>query len=277
MTGLMGQLQTQNAAQKQQFQQQQSGQGLATLANALLAGAEGTRGRKGSGIGEAFLGIGKTYSAAQAAADKRQQEQAAIERAQSIEMAKLQADVDNMQRAFAEGRVEDGMKYKAAVQAREAKIAELQGMRSKDVLSLADTRRQREEQKRHNQETEKYQKRQGDIAAERAGYERENRPSKEEKTTLSVMSRLNADPQYKSLLTRQAQFNPADPEFSAIQDVLDSIRDAAFKDAKLAPPTKRERLQPILEEPKKGFLQRMFGGSPTPPKTTAVPFDQLPK
>lgn len=275
MTGLMSQLQTQNSAQKQQFQQQQSGQGLATLANALLAGAESTRGRKGSGIGEAFLGIGKTYSAAQAAADKRQQEQAAIERAQTIEMAKLQADIDNMQRAFAEGRVEDGMKYKAAVQAREAKIAELQGLSSKGVLTLADTRRQRaeqkrhneatesltqqqrEEQKRHNEAVERYQGQQAGIAAERAQYERENRPSKDEKQVLAVMTRLNADPQYRSLLKRQEQFGPTDPEFDAIQDALDSIRDAAFADAKLAPPTKRDRLAPVTPAAEPGFFKRL--------------------
>lgn len=157
MTGLMGQLQAQNAAQKQQFQERQSGQGLATLANALMSAAEGTRGRKGSGIGEALLGAGRTYSAAQAEAQKREQEQMAIERAQTIEMAKLQSDVDNMQRAFAEGRVEDGMKYKAAVDARKAKIAELQGLRAKDVMTLADKQRDDIERARHNKEIERIQ------------------------------------------------------------------------------------------------------------------------
>jgi len=172
MTGLMGALKGQNVAQKQRFEEQQSGQGLGTLANALMAAAEGTRGRKGSGIGEAFLGFGKTYTAAQAEDYKRQQEQAAIERAQTIEMAKLQSDVDNMKRAFDEGRVEDGMKYKAAVEARKGKIAELQGLSSKQVLTLADKRREDAEKVRHNQAMEKIQGRSA-SAAERAA----NKPS----------------------------------------------------------------------------------------------------
>ena len=169
MTGLMGTLKGQNVAQKQQFEERQSGQGLATLANALMSAAEGTRGRKGSGAGEAFLGFGKTYAAAQAEDYKRQQEQAAIERAQTIEMAKLQSDVDNMQRAFAEGRVEDGMKYKAAVDARKVKIAELQGLRSKEVMTLADKRREDAEKARHNKEMEKIQGRSASAAEKSAG------------------------------------------------------------------------------------------------------------
>ena len=185
MTGLMGTLKGQNEAQKRQFEERQSSQGLGTLANALMAAAEGTRGRKGSGLGEAFIGFGRTYTAAQDEEYKRQQEQAAIERAQTIEMAKLQSDVDNMQRAFAEGRVEDGMKYKAAVEARKGKIAELQGLRSKDVMSLADKRREDAERARHNKEMEKIQGRSA-SAAERTA----NKPS----TFAEQMAALKNDP-----------------------------------------------------------------------------------
>jgi len=254
MTGLMGTLKGQNEAQKQQFQERQSGQGLATLANALMNAAEGTRGRKGSGAGEAFLGFGKTYSAAQAEDYKRQQEQAAIERAQTIEMAKLQSDVDNMQRAFAEGRVEDGMKYKAAVEARKGKIAELQGMRAKETLTLAEARRRDEQtavrdtnrdarQAQHYSAVEANQKRAHDLALKKFEQDREDRPTADDKKLTKVMTALNNDPQYRTMLKRQAEFAPADPEFEAIQDVLDSIRNAAFADAKLAAPTARERLK----------------------------------
>lgn len=278
LTRLVTKLEEQNLAQRNRFQESEGRQGLAALSQALIAAGEATRGQRGmGGIGAAFGGFGKTYNAATAAAEERAARQQALERAQTIETMKLQADIEQMQRAFAEGRVDEAMKLKDQINARKAKISEIQGTAAKDTLSQYSTQLQREEQKRHNQATEAYQKLQADIAAERARYERENRPSKEEKTMLTVMARLNADPQYKSLLTRQANFNPADAEFNAIQDVLDSIRDAAFKDAKLAPPTRRERLQPIPEEPKKGFFERMFGGSSTPPKTTAVPFDQLPK
>ena len=271
MTGLMGQLQTQNAAQKQQFQDQESGQGLATLANALMNAAEGTRGRKGAGTGEALLGFGKTYSAAQAASQKRQQEQMAIERAQTIEMSKLQSDVDNMQRAFAEGRIEDGMKYKAAIEARKGKIAELQGLRAKDVMSVADTRRQREEQARHHKEMERNSNITASAAAQRAAYEREDRPTADDKKLTKVMNALNNDQQYKTMLKRQAEFNPADPEFEAIQDVLDSIRNAAFADAKLAPPTARERLKSTPKpEDTRSWLDK-FSGKPAPGTIPALP------
>jgi hypothetical protein len=278
LTQLAAKLEEQNEAQRARFKEREGGQGLAALSQALIAAGEATRGQKGmGGIGAAFGGFGKSYNASNAAQEERAAKQQALERAQTIETMKLQADIEQMQRAYANGDIETAMKYKEQIAARQAKIEEIKGTAAKDTLTQYSTQLQREEQKRHNQETEKYQKRQADIAAERAKYERENRPSAEEKNILTVMARLNADPHYKSLLTRQAQFNPADPEFNAIQDVLDSIRDSTFKDAKLSPPTKRDRLLPTEKPVEPGFFARMFGGSSTPSKTTAVPFDQLPK
>jgi hypothetical protein len=258
LTRLASQLEEQNLAQRSKFKEGEGRQGLAALSQALIAAGEATRGQKGmGGIGAAFGGFGKTYNAATAAAEDRANKQQALERAQTIETMKLQSDIEQMQRAFAEGRVDEAMKLKDQIAARQAKIEEIKGTAAKDTLTQYSTQLQREEQKRHNQETERYQKRQADIASERARYERDNRPSKEEKTVLAVMGRLNADPQYKSLLTRQSQFNPADPEFSAIQDALDSIRDAAFADAKLAPPTKRDRLLPAIQPIEPGFFKRL--------------------
>ena len=95
------------------------------------------------------------------------------------------------------------------------------------------------------------------ASAERAQYDRENRPSKEEKNILAVMTRLNNDPEYKSLLKKRENFNPGDPEFDAIQDVLDSMRDAAYKDLKLTAPTKRDRLQPVEKPVEPHFLKKL--------------------
>jgi hypothetical protein len=163
-----------------------------------------------------------------------------------------------MQRAFAEGRIDEAMKLKEQVNARTAKIEEIKGTTAKDVLTQSMTQQQRDEQMRHNKAVEKYQQQQQAIAAERAKYERENRPSKDEKTMLAVMGRLNADPQYKALLKRQTEFNPADPEFDAIQNVLDSIRNAAFTDAKLTAPTPRERLKSIVKpEDTRSFYEKI--------------------
>jgi hypothetical protein len=277
LTKLAAQLEEQNKAQRSKFQEGEGRQGLAALSQALIAAGEATRGQKGmGGIGAAFGGFGKSYNAATAAQSERAAKQQALERAQTIETMKLQSDIEQMQRAFAEGRIDEAMELKKQVNARQAKIEEIKGTAAKDVLTQSMTQQQRDEQVRHNKAVEDYQRQQQAIAAERAKYERENRPSKDEKTLLSVMGRLNADPQYKALLKRQTEFNPADPEFEAIQDVLDSIRNAAFTDAKLTAPTPRERLKSIPKPEEKGFFANLFGGS-SPSSSKAVPFDQLPK
>ena len=297
ITGLMSTLQAQNEAQRQGAQERQSGQGLATLANALMAGAEGTRGRKGAGTGEAFLGIGKTYAAAEAENYKRKQEQMAIERAQTIEMSKLQADVDNMQRAFAEGRVDDAMKYKASVQAREIKIAELAGLRSKDVLTLADTRRRDAQtavrdtnrdarQAQHYTSVEEQQKRAHELALKRFEQDRADRPSGEEKLLTKIQANVTRDGAYQKLSGKLQDAEVGSEEYYKI---LDAMRDIALTyyptDAKgnykVAPPPKVAR-PAAGEKPAaaQGFWDKFFNGpkpTPSPVKPTAVPFDQLPK
>jgi hypothetical protein len=57
---------------------------------------------------------------------------------------KLQADIENMQRAYAEGDIDKAMKLKEQVNAREAKIAEMQGAGATEVLNQADKQKQRE-------------------------------------------------------------------------------------------------------------------------------------
>jgi len=292
MTGLMSTLQAQNEAQRQGAQERQSGQGLATLANALMNAAEGTRGRKGAGTGEALLGFGKTYSAAEAENYKRKQEQMAIERAQTIEMSKLQADVDNMQRAFAEGRVEDAMKYKASVQARETKIAELAGLRSKDVLTLANTRRRDAQtairdtnrdarQSQHYTSMEEQQKRAHELALKRFQREGEDRPSAEDKQLTKIQANVNRDPAYIAAAKKLQDTDIGSDEYYKI---LEHMREIALPyypaGKKLQPPVPVKRT-PASEKPvEQGFWDKFFNGpkpTPSPVKPTAVPFDQLPK
>jgi hypothetical protein len=272
LTKLAAQLEQQNLAQRSKFQEGEGRQGLAALSQALISAGEATRGQKGmGGIGAAFGGFGKTYNAATAAQAERAAKQQALERAQTIETMKLQADIEQMQRAFAEGRVDEAMKLKEQVNARTAKIEEIKGTAAKDVLTQSMTQQQRDEQMRHNKAVEKYQQQQQAIAAERAKYERENRPSKDEKTMLAVMGRLNADPQYKALLKRQTEFNPADPEFDAIQNVLDSIRNAAFTDAKLTAPTPRERLKSTAPPADTRTFLDKISGKPAPGTIPSLP------
>lgn len=258
LTKLAAQLEEQNKAQRSKFQEGEGRQGLAALSQALIAAGEATRGQKGmGGIGAAFGGFGKTYNAATAAAEERAAKQQALERAQTIETMKLQADIEQMQRAFAEGRVDEAMKLKEQINARKAKIEDIKGVAAKDVMAQEDKQRDDIERARHNKEIEKYQQIQANTAAQRAKFDREDRPTAEDKKLTKVMSALNSDPQYKALLKRQTEFNPADPEFEAIQDVLDSIRDAAFKDAKLTAPTKRDRLQPVSKPVEPGFFKSL--------------------
>ena len=285
MTGLMSTLKAQNEAQRQGAQERQSGQGLATLANALMAGAEGTRGRKGSGTGEAFLGIGKTYSAAEAENYKRKQEQMAIERAQTIEMSKLQSDVDNMQRAFAEGRVDDAMKYKASVQARETKIAELAGLRSKDVLTLADTRRRDQQtairdtnrdarQAQHYTSVEEQQKRAHELAVKKFNQDSADRPSAEDKQLTRIQANVNRDPAYIAAAKKLQDTDIGSDEYYKI---LEHMREIALPyypaGKKLQPPVPVKRT-PVSEKPaEQGFWDKFFNGpKPTSPaKPTEVP------
>jgi hypothetical protein len=269
---LATELGSQNAAQRSRFQEGEGRQGLAALSNALIAAGEATRGQKGfGGIGAAFGGFGKAYNASTAEAEQRAARQQAMERAQTIETMKLQSDIEQMQRAFAEGNIDKAMKLKEQINAREAKIEEMKGTGAKEVLTQQDRIKQRAEQERSNKERERLQKIQADAAAESARYARENRPTAEEKNILSVMSRLNADPDYKAMLKKRDNFNPGDPEFEAIQDVLDSMRDAAFKDLKLTAPTKRERLKSTAPpEDTRSFLDKL-SGKPAPGNFPSLP------
>jgi len=145
LAALAAKLEEQNQAQKSRFQEGEGRQGLAALSQALIAAGEATRGQKGmGGIGAAFGGFGKTYNAATAAAEERAAKQQALERAQTIETMKLQSDIEQMKRAFAEGRFEEGMKLKDQVNARQAKIEEIKGAGATEVLNQADKIKQRE-------------------------------------------------------------------------------------------------------------------------------------
>jgi hypothetical protein len=160
LTKLAAQLEQQNTAQRSRFQEGEGRQGLAALSQALIAAGEATRGQKGmGGLGAAFGGFGKTYNAATAAQEERAAKQQALERAQTIETMKLQADIENMQRAYAEGDIDKAMKFKEQANAREAKIAEIQGAGAKEVLDAADKKAQRDAQEARYKSQEAHEKR----------------------------------------------------------------------------------------------------------------------
>lgn len=227
---LATELQSQNAAQRSRFQEGEGRQGLAALSQALIAAGEATRGQKGMGLGAAFGGFGKSYNAATMASEERAAKQQAIERAQTIETMKLQADIEQMQRAYAEGDIDKAMKLKEQVNARQAKIAEMQGTGAKEVLTQEDRNKQRAEQERHNKAVEKYQREQQSIAAERAKYERENRPTAEDKKIATALARSQGDNVIRTL-AKQAADATTEEEYQTILRKIEAREAAIFKNA----------------------------------------------
>jgi hypothetical protein len=137
-------LMAQNEASKAQFQDNQKRLNFGALGDALIAAGEATRGQKG--IGAAFAGFGKSYSNYTTEDIKRQQAQQALERQQSIEVGKLNADIETLRQAYAkaqiEGRVADAAGYQKAIADRLGKIQELQVGASEKAVTMANTETQ---------------------------------------------------------------------------------------------------------------------------------------
>jgi hypothetical protein len=278
---LVTKLQEQNETQRSSFQEGEGRQGLAALSNALINAGEATRGQKGgrAQFGAAFGGFGKSFNAATAAQEERAAKQQALVRAQTIETTKLESDIEQMQRAFAEGRVDDAMKYKAAVEARTGKIQEIKGLRAKDVLTLADKRRDDIERTRHNKELEKYQQIQANAAAQRAKFDREDRPSNEDKLLTKIQANVVRDGAYQKLSTKLQDAEVGSDEYYKILDAMRDIAIAYYPvDAKgkykVEPPPKVARAAPGEKPPTpQGFWDKFFNGpkATSPVKPTEVP------
>jgi hypothetical protein len=127
-------LEAKDQAQAEKFKASEGGRGLASLSNALIAAGEATRGQKGSGLGSAFGGFGKAYNAEMAAADERAAKQEGLERGRMVDVSKIRSDVEGLQRAQAEGRVGEAMKYKEALNKHIADVEKLQGTAAAAVL-----------------------------------------------------------------------------------------------------------------------------------------------
>lgn len=286
LTKLASEMELQNQAQRAQFKEGEGTRGLAALSNALINAGEATRGQKGTKgqLGAAFGGFGKTFNASTAEGLDRMAKQQGLERAQTVEKMKLQSDIDNLQRAYAEGNVAKIAEYDAKVRARQEKIATLQGGAAKDVLSQYGTQLQRAEQTRHNQKIEEQAKRNADLAAERAKYERENRPTNEEKLLTKIQSNVTADGGYRTLSKKLQDAEVGSEEYYKI---LDAMRDIALTyyptDAKgnykVPPPPLVKRAAPGEKPVEQGFWDKLFNGpkATSPATKKAVPFDQLPQ
>jgi hypothetical protein len=152
---LVSRLNKENEEQRAGFKEGQGRMGLAALSNALIAAGEATRGQKGQGIGEAFGGFGKSYNAFTAEDVKRLESQKAVERTQSIEVATLQAKIDDLRAANATGNVLDKQEAQKAVQEQALKMQTLQMGAADKILAQALAQADAETRKSHYAATEK--------------------------------------------------------------------------------------------------------------------------
>jgi len=232
LTALAAKLEEQNTAQRSKFQEGEGRQGLAALSQALIAAGEATRGQKGmGGIGAAFGGFGKSYNAATAAQAERAAKQQAMERAQTIETMKLQADIEQMQRAFAEGRIGEAMELKKQINAREAKIEEIKGAGATEVLNQADKLAQRAAQEarykaqaEHEQRMYEQTKRAADISAA-------SKPTAEDKKINLAMLRAGNDKVIQNLAQQAKEPGIPQDEYDSIIRKIEARERAIYKNA----------------------------------------------
>ena len=281
LTKLANQLEQQNQAQRTQFKESEGPRGLAALSDALIRAGESTRGQKGLGgqLGSALGGFGQSYNASTVAAEERAAKQQAMERAQTIETMKLQSDIEQMQRAYAEGRVDEAMRLKEQINARKAKIEEIKGTAAKETLTQHGVELKRLEDAQHHRALEEQAKRNANAAAEIAKHAREDRPSAEDKQLTKIQANALRDPAYQVAAKKLQDAEIGSDEYYKI---LDAMRDIALsyypKDAKgnykIEPPPKVARPAPG-EKPaaEQGFWDKFFNGPKTtsPAKPSEVP------
>lgn len=279
LTKLVGELESQNKSQRERFQQGEGTRGLAALSQALIAAGEATRGQKGMGLGSAFGGFGKSFNQSTLDAEDRAAKQQAAERAQTIETIKLQSDIEGLQRAYAEGNIAKIAEYKKAIQAREEKIATIQGGAAKEVLTEKDRQEQRAAQEARYKAQTEHEKR-----MEQHQLAMVNKPSRFQEE----LALLKQDPDlFRSMqgqaksgtltfedamnILRKDKLNTGKPlaELSAMAQEMVNAAQTVQAGKKLPPVA-----PPVVDN--RSPWQKLTGGS-AKPAPSVVPFNQLPE
>jgi hypothetical protein len=220
------------------------------------------------GIGAAFGGFGKSYNAATAAQAERAAKQQAMERAQTIETMKLQADIEQMQRAYAEGNIDKAMRLKEQINAREAKIAEMQGSGATEVLNQADKLAQRQAQEA------RYKAQQ---AHEQRMYEQTKRSADKPSRFQEELALLRKDPDLFALMQGQSKSGTLTFEDAMTMLKKDksndgaNIEELAEKAQKMVNAAKLVKtgkdLPPVIKpvEDTRTFLQKFYKNDPRLP------------
>jgi len=229
---LATELESQNTAQRSRFQEGEGRQGLAALSNALIAAGEATRGQKGfGGIGAAFGGFGKAYNASTAEAEQRASRQQAMERAQTIETMKLQSDIEQMQRAFAEGDIDKAMKLKEQINARQAKIEEMKGTGAKEVLTQADKLAQRAAQEARYKAQEAHENRMYEQTKRSTDATIAAKPTPEDKRIQLAMLRAGSDKVIQALAQQAKEPGISSEEYDSLIRKIEARERAIYKRA----------------------------------------------
>jgi len=288
--GLIKNLATRNQASQDKFKENEGRLGLAGLSNALIAAGEATRGHKGLALGEALGGFGKSYGRYTEESVKRDEAQQALQRQYEIETAKLQSDVQSLQRAYANNDVNAIAQYSKDVADRKAKIEAIQGTAASNGLDIgikeqnlaatiahqkaqnAMSQAQLEESRRHHKGQEQEWANAKANRAEQLQIMKDSRPTAESREIDRINQTIGQ--RVRSLEARQKDIEFGSDEWNKIQDVIDDTFEQAYRAHKIEPPPRIPR--PKIDEPEKkpGFFSGLFGSSPAP---KAVSFDQLPK
>jgi len=229
LKALVAALEGQNLSQRERFQEGEGTRGLAALSQALIAAGEATRGQKGMGFGAALGGFGKSYNAATAATEERAAKQQALERAQTIETMKLQSDIENLQRAYAEGNIAKIAEFDKLVRDRQEKIANMQGVAAKDTLTQESTRRQREEQERHNREREEHDKRIYEQTKRSTDATVASKPTAEERKVNLAMTKIGIDKVIQNLAAQAKEPGITPEEYDTILRRIEARERQIFK------------------------------------------------
>ena len=298
LSELSKQLKLQNQESKDKFKESQGRMGLAGLSQALIAAGESTRGRKGLALGDALGGFGKSYANFTAEDIKRQQDQQALERKQSIEVAKLDAEIATLQQGYANARITGDtaaqVAYENAISARQDKKQALQIGTAEKAGTLGIQQGTLDETISRNQALAKQAEEQ--LAAQKNNWQaqndwhlaqikalKESKPPAEQKLIAQAEKELDNNDFYKDTIKKMETFTTAksmqSPDYLYLQKVANELRKQAWARHKLPPPPdfvmpSTEGIIPPKEE--KGWLSSLLGGSTAKPAPKAVSFSDLP-
>lgn len=127
----------QDEANQRAFEEREKATEGRSLSQALIEAGEATRG--GGGIGSLLGGFGRSRIASGEAAKERQARQEALRREQSLNMAKLNSEIENARRAEARGDVEAERKHLENVANLKLQLGMKQAELFKDLGQLQQT------------------------------------------------------------------------------------------------------------------------------------------